>query len=56
MHAKTFEFSPGRWLPFWFWLVFAGGVLMVLDVGVRRVSVEPAEVRAAAVLYHRRAR
>jgi uncharacterized membrane protein len=36
-------------LPFWFWLVFAAGVLLVFDVGVRRVSLEPAEVRAAAV-------
>ena len=35
-------------LPFWFWLVFAAGVLIAFDVGVRRVSVEPAEVRAAA--------
>jgi uncharacterized membrane protein len=36
-------------LPFWFWLVFAAGVLLVLDVGIRRVSVEPAEVRTTAV-------
>jgi hypothetical protein len=35
-------------LPFWFWLVFAAGVLLVFDVGVRRVSVEPAEVRVWA--------
>ena len=35
-------------LPFWFWLVFAAGVVLVLDVGVRRVSVETAEVRAWA--------
>ncbi len=36
-------------LPVWFWLVVASGFLLVLDVGVRRVSVEPAEVRAWAV-------
>ena len=35
-------------LPFWYWLVFAAGVLMLFDVGVRRVSVEWPEVRAAA--------
>jgi uncharacterized membrane protein len=34
-------------LPFWFWLVFAAGVLVAFDVGVRRVSLEPGEVRAA---------
>jgi uncharacterized membrane protein len=33
-------------LPFWFVLVFAAGMLLVIDVGVRRVSVEVSEVRA----------
>jgi hypothetical protein len=35
-------------LPFWFWLVFAAGMLLLLDVGVRRVSLEWTEVRTAA--------
>ncbi len=33
-------------LPFWFWLVFAAGVGLLFDVAVRRVSVEPGEVRS----------
>ena len=33
-------------LPFWFWLVLVAGLLLVFDVGVRRVSIEPADVRA----------
>jgi secreted protein with Ig-like and vWFA domain/uncharacterized membrane protein len=33
-------------LPFWFWLVFAAGLLLLFDVAVRRISVEPKEVRA----------
>jgi uncharacterized membrane protein len=35
-------------LPFWYWLVFASGLLLLIDVGVRRVSIEWPEVRAAA--------
>jgi uncharacterized membrane protein len=35
-------------LPFWFWLVFVAAVLLVIDIAARRVSVEPAEVRAWA--------
>lgn len=35
-------------LPFWFWLVFAAGIALLFDVGVRRISLEPAEVRTAA--------
>jgi uncharacterized membrane protein len=35
-------------LPFWFWLVFAAGLLLLLDVGVRRISIEPKEVRLLA--------
>jgi hypothetical protein len=34
--------------PFWYWLVFAAGVLVLLDVGVRRIAVEMPEVRAVA--------
>lgn len=33
-------------LPFWFWLVFAAGIGLFFDVAIRRVSVEPAEVKA----------
>src|SRR5207244_123093 len=36
-------------LPVWFWLVFAAGMLLIPDVGVRRVSVDPNEVRGWAV-------
>jgi hypothetical protein len=35
-------------LPFWFWLVFAAGILLFLDVGVRRISLEFKEVRHGA--------
>jgi hypothetical protein len=35
-------------LPFWFWLVFAAALLLVVDVGVRRISLDPNEVRAGA--------
>jgi hypothetical protein len=35
-------------LPLWYWLVFAAGVGLLADVGVRRISLEPGEVRAAA--------
>ncbi|MCU0702497.1 MAG: VWA domain-containing protein [Fimbriiglobus sp.] len=35
-------------LPFWFWLVFAAGLLLFLDVGVRRISLEFKEVRSGA--------
>jgi uncharacterized membrane protein/Mg-chelatase subunit ChlD len=34
-------------LPFWFWLVFAAGLLLLFDVGVRRISVEAKEIRTA---------
>lgn len=32
-------------LPFWFWLVFLAALLLLLDVGIRRISLELAEVR-----------
>lgn len=35
-------------LPLWYWLVFLVGVLLLLDVGVRRIALEPGEVRTAA--------
>lgn len=35
-------------LPFWFWLAFAAGMLLFLDVGVRRISLEFKEVRHGA--------
>lgn len=35
-------------LPLWYWLVFLAAVGLLFDVGVRRVSLEPHEVRAAA--------
>jgi hypothetical protein len=35
-------------LPFWFWLVFAAGLLLLLDVGARRISIETKEVRSWA--------
>jgi len=31
--------------PIWFWLVVAAGLLLVVDVGARRISLEPVEVR-----------
>lgn len=34
--------------PFWYWLVFAAGVLLLFDIGVRRVAVEWPEVKALA--------
>jgi uncharacterized membrane protein len=35
-------------LPFWFWLVFAAGLLLLCDVAVRRISIEWSEVRSAS--------
>ena len=35
-------------LPFWFWLVFAAGLLFLFDVGIRRVAIEWAEVQNTA--------
>src|SRR5262249_9178496 len=35
-------------LPLWYWLVFLVGVGLLVDVGVRRISLEPGEVRIAA--------
>jgi hypothetical protein len=35
-------------LPLWYWLVFMAGVGLLLDVGVRRIALEPGEVRHAA--------
>jgi von Willebrand factor type A domain len=35
-------------LPLWYWLVFLVGVGLLVDVGVRRISLEPGEVRTAA--------
>ena len=42
--------------PVWAWLVFAAAVLLAVDVAVRRVSVEPAAVRAWAERTWRRLR
>ncbi|MGL4421704.1 MAG: hypothetical protein ACRCZF_13640, partial [Gemmataceae bacterium] len=35
-------------LPFWYWLVFVAGVLLLVDVALRRISIEWAEVRYRA--------
>src|SRR5262245_38044169 len=35
-------------LPLWYWLVFLAAAGLLLDVGVRRISLEPGEVRMAA--------
>jgi hypothetical protein len=35
-------------LPFWYWLVFAAGLLLLLDVATRRIAIEWAEVRTAS--------
>lgn len=35
-------------LPLWYWLVLMVGVGLLIDVGVRRISLEPGEVRQAA--------
>lgn len=34
--------------PLWYWLVFVAAVGLLIDVGVRRISLEPHEVRQAA--------
>src|SRR5262249_38796890 len=31
-------------LPLWFWLVFLAGIVLFLDVAVRRVAIEPEKV------------
>ena len=38
-------------LPFWFWLVFAAAVLLLVDVCVRRIALEWGEVRFAALRF-----
>jgi len=38
-------------LPFWFWLVFAAAVLLLFDVGVRRIALEWSEVRFGAIKF-----
>jgi uncharacterized membrane protein len=38
-------------LPFWHWLVFAAGLLLLIDVGVRRIAIEAGEVRTAAIRF-----
>jgi hypothetical protein len=35
-------------LPFWYWLVFAAGLLLLFDVATRRIAIEWAEVRTAS--------
>lgn len=35
--------------PVWFWLVMLAGIILLLDVAVRRIAVEPAAVSAALV-------
>ena len=35
-------------LPFWFWLIFTAGLLLLVDVAARRLSLEGKEVRAWA--------
>lgn len=37
--------------PFWFWLVFIAGILLLFDVGIRRVSLEWLEVRTGAAMF-----
>ena len=40
-------------LPFWFWLVFAAAVLLLIDVATRRISLEWLEVRTASTRFWR---
>ncbi|HET6575171.1 MAG TPA: VWA domain-containing protein [Fimbriiglobus sp.] len=35
-------------LPFWYWLVFAAGLLLLFDVATRRIAIEWAEVRTVS--------
>jgi hypothetical protein len=37
--------------PFWYWLVFAAGLLLLFDVGIRRVSLEWPEVTAGLAAF-----
>jgi uncharacterized membrane protein len=52
--AKTGElFRPAAAIakslqPVWFWLVFASAVLLLCDVAVRRISIDPVQVAAGA--------
>lgn len=43
-------------LPLWYWLVLAVGVGLLFDVGVRRISLEPGELRQTADKFWARAR
>jgi uncharacterized membrane protein len=42
--------------PFWYWLVFAAGVLLLFDVGIRRVAIEWPELKATAIALWRQLR
>lgn len=43
-------------LPLWYWLVFAAAIGLLIDVGVRRISLEPGELRRTAQRYWAKAR
>jgi hypothetical protein len=43
-------------LPLWYWLVLAVAIGLLMDVGVRRISLEPYEVRQAATRFWGRVR
>ncbi len=43
-------------LPLWYWLVFIVGVGLLFDVGIRRISLEPSEIRQHAQRAWTRAR
>ena len=42
--------------PIWFWLVVAAGLVLLLDVAVRRIALEPAAVSTAAAAWWERLR
>src|SRR5262249_3196507 len=46
---RPLPFSRRGMQPIWMWLVGLAGVLLFFDVAVRRISIDPAKVRAAAV-------
>ena len=40
---RTAPVKERSYQPFWFWLILAAGMGLLLDVGVRRIAVEPRE-------------
>jgi hypothetical protein len=55
LYRKT-EASAQSPQAIWYWLVLAAGITLFFDVAVRRIAIEPGEVKSTAVKYWQRLR